>query len=89
MKSIADVTHFEDEGLVGLVVDYRVAAVIMWLFGSVSSSDVPTNSMFTSLEDIPHVMEYYEHIMSVYDNDWKKHDPCFNEFYSTGVMKDE
>lgn len=58
---VASVEHFEDEKLVGIIVDYKTAAVIMHLCGYLMSGLSPTR-IFDGLGDIDAIREGYEKV---------------------------
>ncbi len=88
-KFVTEVIDFPDEGQVGLVVDYRVAAVIKWLLGACAASCGGTDGLYERLGSIPTVEGYYDHITENYSNAFDGSPPNFNQFIDTGVMPSE
>lgn len=77
-----NVIHFEDEKLVGLVLDYKQAAIVTWLLGSCSGSN-PTSRIFNDLLEISEVEVPYEEIMDEFpDTNFTPVAPNFKEWYS-------
>lgn len=56
---INEIIHYEDEALVGLVLDYRRAAILAFLLGDCLAGDTETNPMYEALIGIADVSYIY------------------------------
>lgn len=54
------VFNFKDEELVGLVVDRKTAAKLLWLCGEVTATDKDTTQIFDGLNEIREVQVIYD-----------------------------